>query len=1144
MKRQQKIGVLSALVALTVGSFGVSQMAQATEYIAGDTITIDSNNVINVKNMTMKESDKSLAVGYNNTLSGVDSVVIGTKNTVKNSDSATVGYDNLNYGFSSAILGHGNFTIGEYSAAIGFSNGAGGNQSSAVGYSNVANGANSSAFGRNNGVYGVSTSAVGDSNDVYGANSAAFGKENTVGHGDYDDDLKFVIDDKGNNSYVVGASNQVMANKAFVFGAGNQIGDVTQEGAEAQDANVFVLGSNNNFTAQNAIVIGSGVTTVAANSVVIGNGSTSEDANTVSVGTTGSERKIVHVKAGTANTDAATFGQLIKAGNYEIKSSDANTVQAVELDYNDGTSGSAKVKISIAGEGKVASGDKRLVDGATVYDAIAKSLAESAYTGSDTITIKEKEIRVTNMAMGSSEGEGTGATATGSESFAIGNEAKATGKGSVALGNGAEAGGTAVENEEEINGATVAVGAVAKAYGNYSTALGCLAETTSDGYMAVAIGTMAKVSGDSAIAIGAYTEAGGQETVAVGYNVTTSKTSGETTTAAAGATGIGSRSEASALLASAFGYGSAASGEIAVAAGAYSVSQGEGSIAVGYKAQANDNGAVVLGSYSQAYANSSMALGVSSYALGTASSAMGPASRTYQGAGYSTAVGTYAEAQASYAVAIGYEAVAKTANTVSFGHAKGDSYMGVNEKNEYESMTYKTDSFATLTNVKPGEHAHEAATWDQLVKNDQTYELKVGEETEIKNNANETAFKLKLNLENGAVTSKNSGYVTGGEMYTELRPAKGNYISQKGTTAENLTALDGQVKTNADNIGILKTDVSGLKTDVSGMKTDVSGLKTDVSGLKTDVSALKSDVSGLGDRVTGVENTLAGIDDKIAATKVDGSSIVLSKDNNTATVNHVDGTKAFSITIEGLDEDVAYEAGNGINISEDNQISVKVDGDDLTLSENGLGVKKDGKVESANTGIVTGGAVYDAISARAGDTTKLSAAGLGDNLTDSVLTVNDKIGGLSVDINKVGAGAAALAALHPEGYDPADKWSFAVGYGHYKNANAGALGAFFKPNADTTLSVGGTIGNGDAMMNAGVSFKLGSRSDKIAYHNEGAVLQELASLRKNNDRLTEQNAVQQKEILALRENNERMQKQIEMILSQMRMSGRVARSVR
>lgn len=88
-----------------------------------------------------------------------------------------------------------------------------------------------------------------------------------------------------------------------------------------------------------------------------------------------------------------------------------------------------------------------------------------------------------------------------------------------------------------------------------------------------------------------------------------------------------------------------------------------------------------------------------------------------------------------------------------------------------------------------------------------------------------------------------------------------------------------------------------------------------------------------------------------------------------------------------------------------------------------------------------------------------------------------RINQLGGRINKVGAGAAALAALHPLDFDPEDKWNFAAGYGNYRNANSTAIGAFYRPNDDTMLSVATNFGNGENMINAGVSFKLG-RSGK------------------------------------------------------------------
>ncbi len=177
---------------------------------------------------------------------------------------------------------------------------------------------------------------------------------------------------------------------------------------------------------------------------------------------------------------------------------------------------------------------------------------------------------------------------------------------------------------------------------------------------------------------------------------------------------------------------------------------------------------------------------------------------------------------------------------------------------------------------------------------------------------------------------------------------------------------------------------------------------------------------------------------------------------------------------------------------------------------------------------------------------------------------------LTADINKVGAGAAALSALRPEGFDPTDKISFAVGYGHYRSANAGALGVFYKPNADTTLSLGGTLGNGDSMMSAGVSFKLGSGAKAGIYPTGAALSQEMASLRKNNDKLSADNKSLKKDNAAqataiktqakqienlkadnekikadnakMKADNEQMKKQIAMILSKMEMSDTVKKT--
>lgn len=95
------------------------------------------------------------------------------------------------------------------------------------------------------------------------------------------------------------------------------------------------------------------------------------------------------------------------------------------------------------------------------------------------------------------------------------------------------------------------------------------------------------------------------------------------------------------------------------------------------------------------------------------------------------------------------------------------------------------------------------------------------------------------------------------------------------------------------------------------------------------------------------------------------------------------------------------------------------------------------------------------------------------NNSNAIVNLGGKVNELDNRIDKVGAGAAALAALHPLDFDPDDKWDVTAGYGHYRGENSVALGAFYRPNEDTMFSVGGTIGNGNSMVNAGISLKVG-----------------------------------------------------------------------
>ncbi|MDU2418362.1 YadA C-terminal domain-containing protein, partial [Negativicoccus succinicivorans] len=98
-------------------------------------------------------------------------------------------------------------------------------------------------------------------------------------------------------------------------------------------------------------------------------------------------------------------------------------------------------------------------------------------------------------------------------------------------------------------------------------------------------------------------------------------------------------------------------------------------------------------------------------------------------------------------------------------------------------------------------------------------------------------------------------------------------------------------------------------------------------------------------------------------------------------------------------------------------------------------------------------------------------------LENNIYDMGGRIGELGNRVDRVGAGAAALAALHPLDFDPDDKWDFAAGYGNYKGANALAIGAFYRPNESKMFSVGGSFGGGENMLNIGFSMKVGKGND-------------------------------------------------------------------
>ena len=254
------------------------------------------------------------------------------------------------------------------------------------------------------------------------------------------------------------------------------------------------------------------------------------------------------------------------------------------------------------------------------------------------------------------------------------------------------------------------------------------------------------------------------------------------------------------------------------------------------------------------------------------------------------------------------------------------------------------------------------------------------------------------------------------------------------------TVINSQVA--IDQTGKITGVAAGALTADSTDAVNGSQLKQTNDNVAKNTEAIDKNTKAIGKldtRVTNVESLA-----KQHTTVEAGNNITVTESTNT------DGGKKYTV---GMAKDITVD-------------SVKV-GDDIYVSNAGLNANgktitnvKDGKIEKDSKDAVNGGQLYK------------TNQQVDDNARNISLLGNS-INKLDNRVDKVGAGAAALAALQPLGFDPEDKWDFAAGYGNYSGASAVALGAYYRPNEDTMFSVGGSFGNGENMVNAGVSLKLG-----------------------------------------------------------------------
>ena len=766
-------------------------------------------------------------------------------------------------------------------------------------------------------------------------------------------------------------------------------------------------------------------------------------------------------------------------------------VATIEVDTSDGV----KFKIVNAQDGKTLKGGFASYEDAYNDSSLTKVGAQATAFGNGTKASGE-----------ASTAFGYKTTASGNYSTAFGVETVASGAVSTAFGAGAEA----------LEVRSTAFGAYSLAGGPDSTAFGVL--TKASGQESTAFGAGTKAIGQGSTAFGANTQAGQllYGTTEVTIKSYTDTVSGETKYMIVDAQNGTMKKDGFTTYWSAYNNTALTKmGAQATAFGQGTRATGDASTAFGVETEASDSGATAWGGYDDGsdYVKGGTASGKASTAFGEKTTASGEASTAFgisseaKAKNSLAALGGIVETAATNSAAIGQGAKVTVADTVALGSESvasreagaTDAYLkGSNTGNAWVSthnaIAVGNDDTVTrqITGVAAGSKDTDAVNVAQL----KTLGNKVA--------ANEGRLKVTEDLLAGD---------WGGKTVKETIDAK----ADKATTLAGYGITDAYTKDETDTALAGKADKA---TTLAGY-----GITDAYTTTQAD-SAINAAVAGKADKAT----TLAGYgiidaytkpeaDSKFASydflnqeelsfgansTKISigkGSSATGSQSiaigfgnkvsgNNSGAFgdpNTVSGTGSYAVgnnnTIGGND---TFVLGNNVTADVDNAVVLgagsKAEADAVSVgSDGGERQIKHVKDGTDDTDAATVGQL------------KALAGGTGAGLEE----VTHRISNLDSKVNKVGAGAAALAALHP--LDTDNKFTMAAGFGNYRNANAMALGMFYRPTDKVMFSVGGAMGNGENMINAGVSFAL----DKGVGTSKAAMAR---TIKAQGDRIAEQDA--------------------------------------
>ena len=333
----------------------------------------------------------------------------------------------------------------------------------------------------------------------------------------------------------------------------------------------------------------------------------------------------------------------------------------------------------------------------------------------------------------------------------------------------------------------------------------------------------------------------------------------------------------------------------------------------------------------------------------------------------------------------------------------------------------------------------------------------------------------------GEISSTSTDAINGSQLHQTNENVAANRADIDKNKAD-IAALDNRVTKNEQDIKQNAADIAQNKADIATNKADIATNKADIATNKANIAQNAADIKKVEALAKKHTTVTEGKNIKVTeGTNADGGkeyNVALDKDINLdsvttgQTVMNNDGLKV------GKDVSVTATAVTAGKTSISDE-GVKV-GDKTYISDKGLNAN-DQKVTNVAAGEIS------ATSKDAVNGSQLYAT------NQEVANNTNRINKLGSRVNKVGAGAAALAALHPMDFDPDDKLTFSAGYGNYAGENAAAIGAYYRPDEKVMFSVAGTVGNGENMVNAGVSFAL-DRTNHVS-NSRTALAREVIDLR-------------------------------------------------